>query len=285
MKMSARILVKLLLVAAAALLSGCAYQPYINEYQSSSVASKAVEDALPRLSSSIKSIDQWAKDTQQRRNEFRTRHTALDIATFGLAAAAVIAPVFKAHHDLTTSLAIGAGGSYAINTLFLPNDLIVLYSSALVALSCIENRAIAVQAAVSPEGSSSAMTQQFRDSFGGTSEACKQTPEYAQLVLSFNAASDAMRRVTDNDFSAGTKVYQAGQNVVIALNKELDKRSPSPDAVLAAAKSPRFARRHQHSDSCCVNNKIGGSAQGHMRGRCYEIRARCRELLPKAEGS
>lgn len=46
-----------------------------------------------------------------------------------------------------------------------------------------------------------------------------------------------MQRIEGSDLSAAIKLRQAGQNVVIALNQEIDKRAPTPEAIFAAARS------------------------------------------------
>jgi hypothetical protein len=165
----------------------------------------------------------------------------LNLATFGLAVGAATAPVYNAYKDLTTALALGAGATYAANTLFFPVDQAQLYAAAVGALSCVHQRGEGLLVALSPEGSAAALQTQFDTMLTAVPGVCRSSPAakpvFDEFETAFNRAYVSMSRVESSDFAAGIKLHRAGQNVVLALNQEIDNRAPSAAAVLAAAKS------------------------------------------------
>lgn len=60
---------------------------------------------------------------------------------------AVVAPIYKAHRDLTTAFTIGAGSTYTATTLFAPSPTAVLYHAAASSFQCVAERGRVVIAA------------------------------------------------------------------------------------------------------------------------------------------
>ena len=222
-------------IVSALFLTGCAYMnPYVDAYPTT--APPRDMPGLPDTSNALTTIDKWGQSIEGKHKEMSQWHRGLNIATFGLATGAVIAPIYNAYKDLTSALALGAGASYMGNTLFFPPDQISLYGAALTSLGCVQQRGEALGAAM-PEGSAAKFEQDFWTLVGDRASRCASDPDYVKLKETFDAALVGVRRVEGSDASAAGKLRHAGQNVVIALNEEIDKRAPSPQAVLAAAKS------------------------------------------------
>lgn len=218
----------------APLLSGCAtyFKPYVNATPASQ--SPLESDALPKISGALAAIDQWIKDTSERRSDFNTSQRVLNVVTFGLATGAVVAPMYNAYKDLVTALAVGAGTSFTANALFFGGGEIDVYAAGVVSLACVQQRGGAMIGAMSPQ--SVAELKQDYLVLATRADACLQA-DSGRFHASYAAAVDALQRVQGSDPSASIKLYQAGQNVVFAMNAEIDKRAPSPAAVFAAARS------------------------------------------------
>jgi hypothetical protein len=218
------------------MISGCAYlNPYVEAYPKG-VPSVTVS-TLPRTGEAINLVDGWAQAVEQKRRDTSLAQRSLNIATFGLAAGAAIAPIYNAYKDASSALALGAGTAYTGNALFFSSDQISLYGAAAVSLVCIQQRGGALVSALSPEGSAAELRSRFILMLQGRPPACLATPEYTKLKVAFDSAYVSMQRVEGSDESAAIKLRQAGQNVVIALNQEIDKRAPTPEAIFAAARS------------------------------------------------
>lgn len=224
------------MLAVATAASGCAYlQPYVDVYPTGAVA--PIAPALPQTTDAVRAIDAWGAVVEKKHHDVSLANRSLNVATFGLAAGAVVAPVYKAYTDLISALALGAGVSFTANTLFFPPDQITLYGAASLSLACIRQRGGTFSASLSPEGSATKLGAEYDSLMQRLPKACINTPEHQKLEAAFIGADSAMQRVEGSDGAAAFKLRQAGQNVVIALNAEIDKRAPSPQAVFAAAKS------------------------------------------------
>lgn len=224
----------LMIIAIAALASGCAYMnPYIDAHPRTAAGEMG---GLPQSSKALADIDRWAEQVESKHKDTSRWNRGLNLATFGLAAGAVIAPIYNAYKDLTTALAMGAATSYAGNTLFFASDQLSLYGAAQTSLGCIQQRGEALGSAM-PEGSAERFDADFWRLVGSRVEACAADTDYLKLQATFNAAFIAIQRVQGSDAPSAARLRHAGQNVVIALNREIDKRSPTPEAVFAAAKS------------------------------------------------
>src|SRR5947207_10773483 len=62
-------------------------------------------------------------------------------------------------------------------------------------------------------------------------------PAFQSMEDAYEATRDSLVRALSADYGAGTQLEDAGRNVAIALNREIDNRAASPAAIFAAAKS------------------------------------------------
>ena len=224
------------MLALATTASGCAYlQPYVDVYPTGAAVPIAPE--LPQTADAVRAIDAWGAAVEKKHQDVSLANRSLNVATFGLAAGAVVAPVYNAYKDLVSALALGAGASYSANSLFFPPDQITLYGAASLSLACIRQRGGTFSVSLSPEGSSARLDADYSALMKSLPQACSNAPERQKLDAAFGGAYRAMQRVEGSDGAAAFKLRQAGENVVIALNQEIDKRAPSPQAVFAAARS------------------------------------------------
>jgi hypothetical protein len=220
-------------------ISGCAYlKPYVEVNPPlPTLPPTEASKSLPKVSVALQLVDAWRNDARAKHDEVSLTNRSLNVATFGLAAAAVVAPVYNAYKDLITGLSIGAGGAYAGTALFFPADQIGLYDTAAGALTCIHSRAQGILASVSPDWTLASLDNRYSSFISDYTTACATTDEYARLTNAYASARDSLRRAFDADYAAGEKLSSAGRSVVDALNSEIDKRAPSSAAILAAAKS------------------------------------------------
>jgi hypothetical protein len=225
------------------LLSGCkAYlEPYVplNPLAAPDVPTSRIQNppaAMVNVSHSMRELDAWEQIAAKKHDDLSTTIRWYNVATFGLAAGAVVAPIYNAYKDLTIGLALGAGGAYTANTLFFPTDQLGLYSSAQDAFMCISTRGQRLLSAISPDDSEATFKKTFNE-FEASVCGCAKTPAYAALGDAYNAAFDSFARAIASDYGAGAQLQDAGRNVAIALNKEIDNRAASPAAIFAAAKS------------------------------------------------
>lgn len=220
--------------AACLFATGCTYtRPYVKVNQESTTPSPEVANAMPHVSRAMTALDNWAVATEKKHSDTGELHRTLDLVTFGLTLGAAAAPVYKAYSDLITGLAIGAGATYLGNTLFVPMDQVQLYGAALRSLDCVSGRGSALLASVAPEAS----VERLADEFTRFRNRMPGTCSFASLNSAYVGAEDSLRRVLAIDFPAGQKLATAGRNVVLTLNDELDRRAPSPAAIVAAARS------------------------------------------------
>jgi hypothetical protein len=239
------------LVLVAALQYGCAYtRPYVDPYAPLPAANDdkrkalpaipaAVRTALPNTSDAVEAVQLWAQEVHGKRTDITQWHRGLDLATFGLTVGAISAPIFRAHRDTITALTLGAGTTYAGNTLFLPLDLARLYGSAVTALACVANKGRGMVLAVSSEPSMTDFDKNYNTEVSAIVNRCSaQEPALAQRVRnSYTNARFSLERILVSDFAASQKVRQSAENVLHTLNEEIDKRSPSPEAIVSAARS------------------------------------------------
>ena len=232
---------------ATALMSGCAYlQPYIALDPLAGATPEAPAAApaptppsaaaMPNVARAVRTLDAWQKIVEKKHDDLTTTTRVLNLATFGLAAGAAISPVYNAYKDLTTALGIGAAVTYTSNTLFFPGDQAGLYNAAQDAFGCVRGKGQRLLSAISPERS----LQDFDDNFAALRaqvSACDAEPAFRQLQASFTAARDSLGRALDADYAAAEQMQEAGRNIAIAVNREIDNRAASPAAILAAAKS------------------------------------------------
>lgn len=214
--------------------AGCSYvQPYVKVHQEGIPPAPEVVAAMPQVVQATKSLDSWAVAIEKKHTDTGELHRTLDLVTFGLTLGAAAAPIYKAYSDLITGLAIGAGATYLGNTLFVPMDQVQLYGAALRSLDCVRVRGSALLVSIAPEAS----VDRLADRFTNFRKQMPGTCSFALLDRAYFGTEDSMRRVLAVDFSAGQKLTAAGRNVVLALNDELDRRAPSPAAIVAAARS------------------------------------------------
>lgn len=230
----------LLALSSAILVSGCAtVEPYLDPYATKHPDPPvSVKRDLPQVTAAVDVLDTWGKSAHAKRAEVTKTRRGLDGLTFALGAGAVAAPLYKAHHDVMTTMLLGAGTAYSANALFNPSDLSQLYGSASAAFSCIADKGRAIQGAYAAAPTLDALDAQEVE-VGGSFRACR-TSNAAAVHRFQNALSElrgAISRVKQSDYAASNKLTRAGQNVVAALNTEVDKRTPSSEAVLLAARS------------------------------------------------
>jgi len=219
----------------AALLSGC--KSYLEPYVPLDPPTGALptQTAMPNVERAVQSLDLWRTDAESKHNDLTKTTRQYNVATFGLAAGAGIAPVYNAYKDLISALAIGAGTAYTANTLFFPTDQASLYSAAHVAFTCLRNKGQSVLSAMSPDKSLAAFDATYSNLLSSVSS-CQGQPGQVKLEEAYKSARDSFERASAADYGAGEQLREAGRNIASSLNQELDKRAASPAAILAAAK-------------------------------------------------
>jgi hypothetical protein len=224
------------------LFSGCAYlEPYVPldplaSPKPPTPRAALTTGAMPNVEHAMQELDAWQQITSTKHNDLSKTIRTLNVATFGLAAGAVVAPVYNAYKDLVSALAIGAAATYSANTLFTPVDQVGLYNTAQDAFTCISNRGHRLLSAISPDKSAATFDATFAD-YRDSVCVCAMKPAFQSMEDAYEATRDSFVRALNADYGAGTQLEDAGRNVAIALNREIDNRAASPAAIFAAAKS------------------------------------------------
>jgi hypothetical protein len=234
---------------ATVLISGCVYlQPsvppdplsiQINSVCARTDVSSPVRStgvgAMPNVELAMLRLRAWQGLTERLSDCSDTMTRGLNLATFGLAAGAGIAPVYNAYKDLTTALAIGAGTAYTANTLFFPADQATLYDAAAKSFACIAWKGQQLLSAIPPVRSVPDFDAQFAV-WQSQFAQCADDPSFGAVQTAFATARASLSRAIQADPQVATQLNVAGESVRIAVNGELKSRAASSAAVFAAAR-------------------------------------------------
>jgi hypothetical protein len=242
-------------------ISGCAYfQPYASlDAKVISTDPKYQASTTKELDATIDSVQATIQDISLKRDELTAERRALNLITFGLAVGAVGAGVHGAHAGTIAALGLGSVTTYEAASLFFPADQVTLYISAQTALSCIAGKGRALSGAAKNAQQAKGLNGTFlldEDAIGMLIDKAKLddvssctaipptgkteeqiSPLKARAELAKQSAMLARHNVITLDSLAANKVRQAAGNVIQALNKEIDQRSASSEAILQAARS------------------------------------------------
>jgi hypothetical protein len=217
------------------LLSGCAYISPMVE----SVRTPRGDDGgktMPLLAAAIADADGRIAQMEGKRDSTVRTARLLDLLTFGLAGGAAYAAITTHHVQSVRNLGFGAAATYAGANLFAPMDIANVYQTGVVALACVANRGAALRTAVA-RYRAQVVADDAKQGPSGLAQNC--IPDSKDLADAL-AAQDKAKRVLDYavgaDAEEASRVRQAANGVVAAVNREVLKRSNNPDVIFAAAR-------------------------------------------------
>lgn len=188
---------------------------------------------LVNLNNALIEIDKATQSLERKRNSNIRTGRALDIATFGLITGAVGYGIHSGHTNAIKNLSFAGGASYVASNLFASNQHSLIYDAGIRSLSCISMKGEVLYALVSK--------YDFIKNIRSDNLNCKPDATNKDLHLrALNAKKKAFRTLEiaeSNDLVAANQITSATQNVINTLNEEILKSSPSPDAVINAARS------------------------------------------------
>ncbi len=192
---------------------------------------------MPILAAVVKTTSEKVQLLETRRNSSLQTNRTLGVATFGLGLASAGYGLYGSHAHAMKNLALAAGATYVGASLFTPLGQTEIYHAGIQALSCINNKA------------SLTLTQIDRDigtlkANGNqplTAETLGCTPEDPDKLARQNSAYEkatwSANYAKANDASLAQTARSASNNVLQELDKQLIGLTPSPDAILNAART------------------------------------------------
>lgn len=222
-------------------LVGCSYMgPYVARDVVAD-PTKAGE-VMPLSTGALSKLNKWISGVDKAHDNVTLTRRGLNLLTFGLLTGGAIGAVREVSSASIRDMALGAGAIYTGTNLFVPNDQVVLYNSATTALMCIRGRASGLRANVVTQKEQLAAESPliYRGAtFSPVGCTLDPTTEasFSTAHLAYQGAAAAVQQAELADAVVAGKVEEAGQNVIVALNTQLDLLAPSQDAILASAKS------------------------------------------------
>ena len=234
-----------MIAAVLAATSGCTFiSPYVRLNPAVEPVPAEPNSAMPQLAKATAQLDFWVAETERQRSTATTTRRALDLLSFGLLAGAGVKVAHAGSANAIRNYSMGAAGAYSAGALFVPREQVAAYGDGTQALQCLRTRGKSLLAIVTEvtKDDKDDKDDQFRrranELFGGAG--CVDDATRSKLAAVEHAqatARAALAAARGADLSAATKLRSAGENVVIALNKQLDALEPSSEAILGSARS------------------------------------------------
>jgi hypothetical protein len=225
-----------LIVLVFALQWGCAYvNPLLDAVPTSRPDEKGGA-SMPLLWAALADADVRIAAMEAKRNATVWTARLLDLLTFGFASGAAYAALTQTHAQSVLNLGIAAAATYTGSTLFAPTDVANVYQAGIMALACVANRGSTLRSAVERYGAQVAIDD-AKQLPAQLADGCRPDQEVLSEAL---AAQDKAKRLLDYAIGAdpeeASRVRQASNGVLNAVNREVLKRSNSPDVIFAAAR-------------------------------------------------
>lgn len=224
---------KMVLISASLCMTGCStfFNPTVGMLAPYQTTADAPEN-MPALTAVVKETNSKIQLIENKRNSSLQTNRILGVTTFGLGLAAAGYGLYSSHAHAMKNLALASGATYVGSSLFAPIRQTEIYHAGIQALSCINDKA------------SRTLTQIDRDikNFNTTPPLsyshCK--PNIAQLARqnsAFEKVTWSANNAKSSDGSLAQTARSASNNVLQELDKQLIGLTPSPDAILNAAKT------------------------------------------------
>jgi hypothetical protein len=197
---------------------------------------------MPLTATALSKVDKWLGSVDDAHSTLSVTKRSLNLATFGLVTGVGVGAATGASASGLRDAALAAGVAVAGSSLFAPDEQLRLYTTASKALVCVRSRATTLRGTVDARLSQLAAnsSRQFvSQTF--TPVPCALDSETAAALGRYtdahNRATTAIQQAALSDPSIAAKIENAGQNVVVALNEQLDLLVPSTEAILNSARS------------------------------------------------
>lgn len=217
-------------------MSGCStyFNPTVGLLAPESVQEKPTK-GMPGLSEVVGETDKKIQLLEEKRNSSLTTNRALGVTTFGLGLGSAAYGLYGSHAHAMKNLAMAAGATYIGSSLFAPLAQTEIYQAGIEALSCINGKARRTRNQVNE------ITQDLTDAPPLTSQDFpKCVPDQTKLnrqKVAYEKAQLLAKTAAAKDRSLAGVARNASNNVLQELDKQLIGLTPSPDAILNAAKT------------------------------------------------
>lgn len=216
-------------------LGGCStyFHPTIGMLSAPPVPETAVKN-MPNLAEVVKASNKKLEDLETHRDSSLTTNRRLGVATFGLGVAAAGYGLYGSHAHAMKNLALASGVTYMGSSLFAPQAQTDIYQAGILALACINNKASPTLYQLGEN------IQLVNDTQPHSPESLKCTPDSAKLAkqnAAYEKAKEAANLARTSDPRLADIARSASNNVLQELDRQLISLTPSPDAILNAAKT------------------------------------------------
>ena len=215
---------------------GCAYvSPLVGTVQ----PPRSKAGAMPLLEAAVRDVDRSISEMGTKRDQTVATARFLDLLTFGLASGAAYGIIPSGHEQAIRNLTFAAGASYVGSTLFAPLDIATIYNNGVTALACVANRGETLAGAVAryQVQTTDARNRGAPESIATAQDCEPDSTDLANALSAQDKVERLLTHVKGADAEQATRVREAGVAVIAAVNKEVLKRSNTPDAIFAAARA------------------------------------------------
>lgn len=186
----------------------------------------ALCQAMPQTASNVLSIQDAVKKIESKLDTRTATSRALNLTTFALTLglAGGVATGAALTDKSSALLALGAGGTYSANKLFFPATIEGTYLASHVSLNCLASKGNSIiSSVIQSEKQIKSMSTCSTDD-----DTLKQAHDEAFALI---------ENIKLLDLTIGAKLQDASNNIILAMDQQLLKDNPNPDAVRDAAKS------------------------------------------------
>lgn len=216
-------------------MTGCStfFNPTVGMLAPDQISADAPKN-MSALNAVVKETNAKLLLLESKRNSSLQTNRALGLTTFGLGLAAAGYGLYGSHAHAMKNLALASGATYVGSSLFAPIGQTEIYQAGILALSCINDKASRTLYQIDRD------IENFNKTPRLSSETLECTPDPDKLNKQNNAYEKAKWSVSNaksNDASLAQTARSAGNNVLRALDGQLIGLTPSPDAILNAART------------------------------------------------
>lgn len=189
---------------------------------------------MPNLAAVVNDSNAKLTVLEGKRNSSLQTNRALGVTTFGLGLAAAGYGLYGSHAHAMKNLALASGATYVGSSLFAPLGQTEIYHAGIQALSCINDKASRTLYQIDEKIQLLNTTHPL--SLGDFS--CIPNPaRLARQNMAYEKAMATASTAQSSDQSLAGIARSASNNVLQELDKQLIGLTPSPDAILNAAKT------------------------------------------------
>lgn len=224
---------KIILISTSLCMTGCStfFNPTVGMLAPDQITADAPKN-MPALTTAVKETNTKLQLLENKRNSSLQTNRVLGVATFGLGLAAAGYGLYGSHAHAMKNLALASGATYVGSSLFAPIGQTEIYHAGIQALSCINDKASRTLHQIDKD------IENFNATPPLSYSRCQ--PNIAKLNnqnSTHEKATWSVSNAKSNDGSLAQTARSASNNALRVLDGQLISLTPSPDAILNAAKT------------------------------------------------